>query len=102
MKEKPHGTVAGVPFWFIPDQLCPNCGRRHDSAAAFDPAHRPQPGAGMFCGGRLKLLIFREDLRFRLATQAELEAIEKSPRERNLFAWHRWFTEVGKRAGQYR
>lgn len=93
---KPHGEVSGVPFWFIPDQRCPRCGRRHDSAASVEG--QPVPGAAMFCGGCLTLLVFGPGLLLREATPGELAAIEADPKERARYAFLRWFTQVGRDA----
>lgn len=95
---KPHGTVSGVPFWFIPDQRCPKCGRRHDSASAFDPKQPPEPGAGMYCGGCLTLLVFAEDMKLRLATAEETKTAEAN----DFFRFCRVFTEIGRDAERRR
>jgi len=94
---KPHGTVAGLPFWFIPERYCPECGRRFDSLASLCHQQGPEEGAGVFCGGCLTLLVV-EGTGLRRATAEELAEIRADPVKRAEFAVYREITAQGRRA----
>jgi hypothetical protein len=62
-----------------PERPCPACGAildRATSVAAEDPVLGPEPGDAALCVACGSVLVFTADLHYRVATQAEVDALQ--------------------------